>query len=72
MGYNIPGIAKLTNKTISNIRFYVAVDNAFTLTNYRGYNPEVDYNNGENLTPGVDYGKYPLVRAYNMGVQISF
>jgi len=48
------------------------VDNAFTLTKYLGYNPEVDYNNGSNLTPGVDYGKYPLARAYNIGARITF
>jgi hypothetical protein len=33
-------------------------------TKYKGYKPEVDYNNGNNLTPGVDYGKYPLSRNY--------
>lgn len=47
-------------------------DNLFTISKYKGYNPEVDYNDGANLTPGVDYGKYPLVRAYNMGLQLTF
>ncbi len=72
IGYNLPSIATLTHKAISNLRVYFSVDNPFTITKYLGYNPEVDYNNGANLTPGVDYGMYPLVRAYNMGVRVSF
>ena len=57
---------------ISGLRVYVSVDNAFTITKYLGYNPEVDFNNGANLTPGVDYGKYPLVRSLNAGIQVQF
>lgn len=72
LGYSMPKIAQWTNNNISNLRLYFAVDNAFTFTDYLGYNPEVDYNNGTNLTPGVDYGKYPLARGYNLGVQLSF
>lgn len=72
LGYTIPRIATLTKGNIANLRIYAAIDNAFTFSAYKGYNPEVDYNDGANLTPGVDYGKYPLVRAYNIGVQISF
>ena len=72
IGYPFAGISRWTNGTISRLRLYVAADNLFTITKYKGYNPEVDYNNGANLTPGVDYGKYPLARAYNMGVQITF
>lgn len=71
LGYSLPS-KWLSDKGLSNARLYVSVDNAFTLTKYKGYNPEVDYNNGANLTPGVDYGKYPLVRGYNVGVKLSF
>lgn len=72
LAYNFPQIAQISKNAISNLRIYVGVDNAFTLTKYLGYNPEVDYNNGANLTPGVDYGKYPLARAYNIGARITF
>ena len=72
LGYNVSAIKHATNGLISKLRLYVAADNLFTITKYKGYNPEVDYNNGSNITPGVDYGKYPLVRAYNMGVQLTF
>lgn len=72
LGYNVSAIKRATRGLISKLRLYVAADNLFTITKYKGYNPEVDYNNGANITPGVDYGKYPLVRAYNMGVQLTF
>jgi TonB-linked SusC/RagA family outer membrane protein len=71
LGYNLPA-ALLTKARVSGLRLYVNVNNAFTLTKYKGYNPEVDYNNGANLAPGVDYGKYPLARGYNIGAKITF
>ncbi len=72
LGYNISSAFMLQKLSISSLRIYGGVDNAFTVTKYLGYNPEVDYNNGANLTPGVDYGKYPLVRAFNCGVKVQF
>lgn len=71
-GYNMPLSPALNKLGLTSMRIYCSVDNAFTLTKYLGYNPEVDYNNGSNLAPGVDYGKYPLVRAYNLGVKLAF
>lgn len=71
LGYDLP--AELLNKVrVSGLRVYANVNNAFTLTKYKGYNPEVDYNGGANLTPGVDYGLYPLARGYNVGVRLTF
>jgi TonB-linked SusC/RagA family outer membrane protein len=72
LGYNLPAALLGHLKGLSSIRVYASVDNAFTVTKYLGYNPEVDYNKGVNLTPGVDYGMYPLVRAYNFGVKAIF
>ena len=72
VGYTFSNVKNWSKGVISNLRVYVAADNLFTISKYKGYNPEVDYNDGANLTPGVDYGKYPLVRAYNMGLQLTF
>jgi len=71
LGYNVPKVIT-TKLNISNIRVFASLDNAFTITNYKGYNPEVDYNGGSNLTPGVDYGNYPLARNYNLGLKLTF
>ncbi|WP_448634961.1 hypothetical protein [Pedobacter panaciterrae] len=71
LGYTFPKSLANTLK-VNNVRVYASVDNAFTVTDYKGYNPEVDYSGGSNLTPGVDYGNYPLARAYNLGVKLTF
>lgn len=72
LGYTCNAISRITNNSITSIRFYGALDNPFTLQKYRGYNPEADYNNGSNLTPGVDYGQYPLMKAANIGIKVTF
>ena len=70
LGYTIP--ARLTQKIhLSKVRFYVSAQNLFTLTNYSGYNPEVS-NRTSALTPGEDYGTYPLARTFMAGVNLTF
>lgn len=71
LGYTFP--EKVTHAlTLSGLRIYASVDNPFTITNYKGYNPESDYDQRGNLTPGVDYGLYPLVRSFNLGLKVTF
>ncbi|WP_020571029.1 SusC/RagA family TonB-linked outer membrane protein [Neolewinella persica] len=66
-GYRLPkGFA-----TTSNARIFVAVDNAFILTNYSGYDPEVSVGNNP-LTPGVDNDSYPRQRTYRAGLSVTF
>lgn len=71
LGYSFPKTMASQLK-VTNLRVYASVDNAFTITDYKGYNPEVDYSGGSNLTPGVDYGNYPLARTYNLGIKLTF
>lgn len=80
LGYTLPKSA-VTAIGMSNLRIYGSVVNAFTITKYKGYNPEVDYNYSSgasnntqpsNLAPGIDYGVYPLVRSFNVGVRATF
>ena len=72
LGVNLNALAVTKKLGLSGLRWYAGVDNAFTVTKYLGYNPEVDFNNGDNRTPGVDYGKYPLARSFNTGVMVQF
>ena len=72
VGVNLSAFPFTKKLSIGSLRWYASVDNAFTVTKYLGYNPEVDFNNGSNLTPGVDYGKYPLVRSFNTGIMVQF
>jgi hypothetical protein len=71
LGYTLP--RTIAEKwTLAGVRVYASVDNPFTITKYKGYNPEPDYDQRGNLTPGVDYGLYPLVRSYNLGLKVTF
>jgi TonB-dependent starch-binding outer membrane protein SusC len=72
LNVNLSSLSIFKKMKISGISWNSSIDNAFTITDYLGYNPEVDFNNGSNLTPGVDYGKYPLVRSFNTGFKVQF
>lgn len=69
IGYTIP--EKITKKWgMSQARFYVSATNLFILTNYSGYDPEVDIQTG--LTPCIDYNRYPRNRSFVFGTNITF
>lgn len=72
LGYSLPNevIEKLH---ISKARLFVTGNNLFTWTKYTGYNPEVNLDSGnDQLTPGLDYGVYPLAKTYSVGINVSF
>lgn len=69
LGYTLP--SKLTRKAyFDKVRIYVSGNNLVTFTNYTGYNPEVS-NKSNPLTPGLDYGTYPLARTFMIGINLS-
>ncbi|MHA4844992.1 SusC/RagA family TonB-linked outer membrane protein [Flavitalea antarctica] len=71
LGYRLPRI--LGAKVIKNARAYVNVQNLYTFTNYEGFNPEVNTVEGtDNLTPGMDFGTFPLTRTITLGLNITF
>jgi TonB-dependent starch-binding outer membrane protein SusC len=71
VGYTIPN--KITAKyKISSLRFYVTGYNVFCLTNYTGFDPEVDTRRSSPLTPNVDYSAYPKSRQIVYGVNLKF
>jgi TonB-dependent starch-binding outer membrane protein SusC len=66
LGYTINGISKY----MKSVRIYVAVNNAFTWTKYKGIDPEV---NQGGLAPGVDTNNfYPKTRTLMLGLNTSF
>jgi hypothetical protein len=72
LGYKIP--ENLINKVefISGLRFYISIQNAFKITSYTGWNPEVSYFGGSNSTTfGVDNFSYPLSRIYTLGASLN-
>lgn len=71
LGYTFP--QKWTRKWhIENLRVYMNIQNAFTFTKYKGYDPEVGAYNYKVLLRGVDYARYPSQRIYTVGLNLSF
>ena len=70
LGYNLPA-KLLTKASISNARLYVSGQNLFTLTKYKGLDPDVVGAN-PNLEPGVDNGNYPSSRIISFGLSVGF
>jgi TonB-dependent starch-binding outer membrane protein SusC len=74
LGYTLPGSVTSTIG-ISKLRVYVAVDNLFTFTNYRGMEPEVggDYwgYRGQQWA-GIDRAVYPKARTVLCGINVNF
>ncbi|MBB3696955.1 SusC/RagA family TonB-linked outer membrane protein [Flammeovirga yaeyamensis] len=68
LGYTLP--KKLFNNKVNQLRFYVTAQNPFTITGYKGYDPEVG---GDGLyMRGVDTGSYPITRRFLGGVKFNF
>ena len=69
LGYTIPKV--ISQKAgMSKLRVYASVTNPFIITNYSGYDPEVDVQSG--LTPSFDMNRYPRSRSYVFGLNVTF
>ncbi|MDA9028722.1 SusC/RagA family protein, partial [Flavobacteriaceae bacterium] len=69
LGYSLP--ENLLEKIgMSKVRIYTSVNNAFTFTKYKGFDPAAT--NGDAIGGGIDSGFYPAVRQYILGLNISF
>lgn len=69
LGYSLP--QKLISKaSISKFRLYVTAYNPFIITEYSGYDPEVDSRGP--LSPGVDLSSYPKNRSFIFGLNLAF
>ncbi|GAA0556485.1 SusC/RagA family TonB-linked outer membrane protein [Chitinophaga japonensis] len=67
LGYTLPAM-----KWISSVRVYGSVNNLFTITDYTGFDPEVNTFGNSNTLIGVDNLVYPIARSFLFGMQVSF
>ena len=72
IGYDFNKIWK--SSPFSQLRLYFAAQNLFTITKYKGMDPENGraINSNEPWVTGVDLGNYPQPRTYLVGVNIKF
>ena len=67
LGYTFTG--KSIKKICQKLRVYAQVKNAFTITKYTGFDPEIS---GGLMETGVDRGSYPQARTVALGLDIKF
>ncbi|TVZ27176.1 TonB-linked SusC/RagA family outer membrane protein [Gillisia sp. Hel_I_86] len=72
LGYSLNTKDTFLGGTIDKLRVYLTGTNLVTFTDYLGYNPEVSNNTTSSLTPGEDYGTYPLTTSLTLGLNINF
>ena len=59
------------NDWIQSAQVYVTCNNVFTITSYKGLDPEVNLGG---IDPGVDYrwNNYPHTRTFLIGMKVNF
>lgn len=69
LGYSLP--ARLLKKArINRCRLYVSLEDFFTFTSYKGFDPEVSAGTG--AAQGIDEGGYPFSKKVTAGISLSF
>jgi iron complex outermembrane receptor protein len=74
LGYNFNTAKIGVGKWVSTLRVYVTGQNLFVITDYDGYDPEVntDRNVAGVTSYGIDYLSYPKARSFIFGLNLSF
>lgn len=70
IGYTFSNL-KIATAELPQIRVYATCFNAFYITKYKGYTPELGYTDG-NKQRGVDVAQYPSVRTFTFGATLNF
>jgi TonB-linked outer membrane protein, SusC/RagA family len=63
LGYTLP-VSLVRKAKLSTARFYLSAQNLFTITQYKGFDPEVG-------TSGIDNNVYPVTRTISIGVNLG-
>ncbi len=64
LGYSFNKFKELSDVGIKDIRLFISAQNLFTITNYKGLDPE--------STDLMDMGTYPLSRSILFGINLTF
>jgi TonB-linked SusC/RagA family outer membrane protein len=78
VGYTVPyqKVTQITGNVLNGIRIYIAAENLFTFTKYKGYDPEVSTLNGDRgdafiFRRGMDNFQLPQPRIFMAGIQVG-
>ena len=71
LSYNLP--TELLNRfKVQAMSVYFSGQNLWILTDYSGYDPEVNRDGGSAISQGIDYGTYPQARILTGGLKLEF
>lgn len=68
IGYNIP----LSNAIFDNVSFFISGQNLITITDYTGFDPDVNSLSGNDIKQGVDLAAYPSSKSFTLGLSVKF
>lgn len=68
VGYDVP----LHSRAIKKLKVSLSAINLFTITQYSGWNPDVNCFGNSVRTNGIDYGSFPTVRTIVAGISCNF
>ncbi|MGD2035542.1 MAG: SusC/RagA family TonB-linked outer membrane protein, partial [Bacteroidales bacterium] len=74
LAYNLPK-SLISKIKMRSLRVYVKGTNLFTITAYKGFDPEIGYNSSEtDATPvgSFDENTYPASRTFSFGIDVGF
>ena len=77
LGYSLPQ-SILSRIKMHSARIFIGVQNLYTLTNYKGWDPEVNWTGvdrstqNQNIIQGYDFYTVPQARTYSVGINLSF
>jgi len=71
LGYSLPA-SLLKNIKLSRLKVYTSVQNLYTFSSYKGYDPEIGLINQNPLLSNVDIGRYPSARTIVFGLNAEF
>lgn len=73
LGYSVPkDVLRKANIGVANVRIFGQLQNAFTFTNYKGLDPELNANGNVNQTFGLDFNTNPQFRTLTFGLNVGF
>jgi TonB-dependent starch-binding outer membrane protein SusC len=77
LSYNVPAKYLGYAKVVKSLKATVGVQNLYTLTHYKGYDPEIGAYvgtgaGGDNQAIGIDNGRYPSCPMYTATISVNF
>lgn len=57
---------------IGDLRIVLSGQNLLTITDYKGFDPEVSSTGKSDIDQGLDLGSYPTAKSYSLGLTLNF